>query len=159
MMRRCGDRATFAIEVGDFVDPPWLRTVDVWAAGTWVTTDDNTAYVPAFGHAVRSEAVRVRRGDVRSHPFPDRSPEETFRLLDADETGLADDFRCLDWGPTVDNVSARAYRDDDGLVLTFAFWRADHPSPEDLGRVFVVRIPPDDYAGVLEQAADLLSPR
>ncbi|WP_343446321.1 hypothetical protein [Micromonospora schwarzwaldensis] len=45
---------------------------------------------------------------------------------------------------------------DGDLVIVFAFWRPTHPFPEDLGRVFVARIPPDAFATTLEEAADPL---
>ena len=59
------------------------------------------------------------------------------------------------WSETLDNVSAYAYLDND-LVIVFQFWRASHPFPEDLGTVFVVRIPPDEFVAIVEEAADLL---
>ena len=40
----------------------------------------------------------------------------------------------------VDNVSCYAYLDDH-LVIAFAFRRADHPFPEDVGKVFVAENP------------------
>jgi hypothetical protein len=80
---------------------------------------------------------------------------EIFRLLQADETEFRERFWFMHWGPTVDNVSPYAWLDDD-LVIVFAFWRERDPFPEDLGRVFVARIPPDDFAATLEEAADLL---
>ncbi|WTY81134.1 hypothetical protein OG559_29630 [Micromonospora sp. NBC_01405] len=61
----------------------------------------------------------------------------------------------MQWGETVDNVSTYAYLEDD-LVIVFAFWRAGHLFPEDLGKVFVARIPSDEFAATVEEAADLL---
>ena len=52
-------------------------------------------------------------------------------------------------------MTSYAYLDGD-LVILFGFWRATHPYPEELGSVFVARIPPDEFAGTLEAAADLL---
>ncbi|GAB3086065.1 hypothetical protein GCM10027186_53280 [Micromonospora schwarzwaldensis] len=52
-------------------------------------------------------------------------------------------------------MSRYAWMDGD-LVIVFAFWRPTHPFPEDLGRVFVARIPPDAFATTLEEAADPL---
>ena len=54
------------------------------------------------------------------------------------------------WSETVDNVSAYAYLDDD-LVIIFRFWRASHPFLEELGKVFVARIPPDEFAAIVEE--------
>jgi hypothetical protein len=42
MTRPFGDRATFAVEVGEPTAAA-LRVVDLWAAGTWLTTDDNVS--------------------------------------------------------------------------------------------------------------------
>jgi hypothetical protein len=36
------------------------------------------------------------------------------------------------------------------------FWRTTHPFPEHLGEVFVARIPPDEFATIVETSADLL---
>lgn len=154
-MKRCfGDRATFAVEVGE-IQPPSLRVVDLWMAGKRLTTDDNSVFVPSFAHAMRASAARVNRRDVKPCPSPGRAPEDIFRMLDADETGFREQFWFIQWGETVDNVSTYAYLEDD-LVIVFAFWRASHPFPEDLGKVFVARIPPDEFAVTVEEAADLL---
>jgi hypothetical protein len=154
MTRRFGDRAVFAVEVGEKQSSA-LRVVDLWAAGKWLTTDDNVAYVPSFSWYMRSDAERVRRRHIKPCPFPGRAPEDVLRLLHADETGFREQFRFMRWNETVDNVSAYAYLDHD-LVIVFQFWRASHPVPEDLGKVFVSRIPPDEFVAVVEQAANLL---
>ena len=44
LMIQIGDRATFAAEVGARTSRD-LRTVDLWAAGKLLTTDDNAAFV------------------------------------------------------------------------------------------------------------------
>lgn len=154
--RRFGDRAGFCVEIGE-ITPPSLRTVDLWAGGKWLTTDDNTVYLPSFIHVLRSTAARVRRRDVSPCPFPERSPEEIFRLLHADdESDFRERFWLMHWGETVDNVTSYVYLDGEDLVIVFGFRPLRHPFPEDLGKVFVARIPADEFAGVLEQAADLL---
>lgn len=155
MTHRFGDRAAFAVEVGA-TQPPQLRVVDLWAAGKQLTTDDNVAYVPFLSRAMRSTAAQVRQRDLAPCPFPDRSPQEIFRLLHADETEFREQFWFMPWGEIVDNVSRYAYREDDNLVLVFAFWRAHHPVPQDLGTVFVARLRPHDFAAALEDAADLM---
>lgn len=163
MTRRFGDRARFAVEVGEVWPPPPalttgnLRTVDLWAGGKWLTTDDNTAFLPSFIRFLRSTAAQVRCREVSPFPFPGRSPEEIFRLLLADdETDFREQFWLLHWGETVDNVTSYAYLDGDDLMIVFSYWRAEHPFPEDLGKVFVARIPADEFTAVLDQAADLL---
>jgi hypothetical protein len=156
MTRRFGDRAKFCIEVGA-VTPPSLRTVDLWAGGRWLTTDDNTVYLPTFIGFLRSTAARVRRHDVSPCPFPERSPEEIFGLLRADdETDFREQFWLLHWGETVDNVTSYVYSDGGDLVIVFGYWRATHPFPEDLGKIFVARVPADEFVAVLDEAADHL---
>lgn len=155
-MRRFGNRTTFAVEIGEATGPA-MRVVDLWAADTWLTTDDNEAFVPSFCHYMRGAAMQVRQRLIRPCPFPERSPEETFRLLQADETDFREQYWFMQWSETLDNVSSYAYLDDDELVIVFAFWRAEHPNPEDLGKVFVARMPPDEFAATLLGAADQLS--
>ena len=148
------------MEIGERT-PHSLRTVDLWAGGRCLTTDDNAAYVPSFSHAMRTTAVQVRRHDVSPSPYPGRSPEEVFRLLDAEaETGESDipeRYWLMHWGETVDNVTSYVYADGDDLVIVFGFWRATHPHPDELGKVFVARLAADEFAAILEQAADLLA--
>ncbi len=155
MTRKFGDRATFCVEIGEFTSPS-LRVVDLWAGGKWLTTDDNTVYLPSFLYYMRDEAKLVRQRDIKPCPFPDRTPEEIFKLLRADQTGFREQFWFMRWSETVDNVSMYAYLDGDELVIVFQFWRTTHRYPEDLGRVFVARIPPDDFADIVEAAADVL---
>jgi hypothetical protein len=154
MTRRFGDRATFAVELGE-TSSPALRVVDLWAAGKWLTTDDNLAYIPFLLHSMRSTAAQVRRRDIKPCPFPGRSPQENYRLLEADETEFHEQYWFMSWGETVDNLSRYAYLDD-ALVIVFAFWRTAHPFPHDLGKVFVAKIAPDEYAATLEDAADVI---
>lgn len=150
-MTRFGDRATFAVEIGEATSAD-LRTVDLWAAGERLTVDDNSAYLPFFSRAMRVTAAQVHRRALRPCPFPGLTPEENFGLLDADPTETREDFWFMQWGETVDNVSRYAYLDGD-LVIIFAFSRTTHPVPEDLGRVFVARIAPDEFVTTLEEAA------
>ncbi|MEU8210334.1 hypothetical protein AB0B85_14175 [Micromonospora sp. NPDC049044] len=154
MTRRLGDRATFAVEIGG-AEPQQLRVVDLWAAGKRLTTEDNYAFLPSFIRAMRSSAGQVRRRDVKPCPFPGRTPEEIFRLLQEDDTEFREQFWFMQWGETIDNVSKYAYLDDD-LVIVFAFWRPNHPFPDDLGKAFVARIPPEEFVATAEDAADLL---
>jgi hypothetical protein len=156
MVLRFGDRERFCAEIGERATGA-LRTVDLWAGGKWLTTDDNAAYVPAFSYAIRTAAAEVRRGDVSPNPFPGSSPEDVFRrlsaLAEAAESDLPERFWLMHWGETTDNLSSYVYRDGDDLVIVFRYWRAAHPFPEDLGRTFVARVPADEFASVLERAA------
>ncbi|MFG1839922.1 hypothetical protein ACGFH8_15920 [Micromonospora sp. NPDC049175] len=154
MTGRFGTRDTFAVEVGEILSPN-LRVVDLWAAGKKLTTHDNVAYVPSLCHYMQTAAAEVRQRAIRPRPSRERSPEEIFRQFEADETDFRERYWFLQWSEIVDNVSCYAYLDDH-LVIVFAFRRADHPFPEDVGKVFVARIPPDEFAATLEQATDLL---
>lgn len=154
MTIRFGDRATFAVEIVERV-PPALRVVDLWAAGKWLTTHDNVAYVPSLCHYMRLAVEQVRRREIRPCPFPELPPEEIFRRLQADETEFREQYWFMEWSEIVDNVSRYAYLDDN-LVILFAFRRADHPYPEDPGEVYVARISPDEFVATLQGAIDLL---
>jgi hypothetical protein len=63
MMRRFGDRATFAVELGEVIAPS-LRGVDLWAGGKWLTTHDNEVFVSSFVLCLRSAAAQARRRAV-----------------------------------------------------------------------------------------------
>ncbi|MEU7826221.1 hypothetical protein [Catellatospora sp. NPDC049133] len=154
MTRRFGNRSTFAVEVGEVWSRD-LRIVDLWAGGKRLTTDDDTAFVPSICHQMRLTAELVRRREIPPCPVTGRPPEEIFRRLQADETEFRERYWFMVWSEILDNVSKYAYLDDD-LVIVFAFWRATHPSPEDLGKVFTARIPPDEFATTVQEAADLL---
>ncbi|RQX16697.1 hypothetical protein DDE19_14060 [Micromonospora ureilytica] len=154
MTRRFGDRGTFAVEIGDVLSPD-LRTVDVWAAGTQLTKDDNAAYVPSLRWAMRSTAAQVRRRDLPACPYPGRSPEAVFQLLEQDGTEFRERFWFLPWGETLDTVSRYAYLDGD-LVLVFSFWRPTRPVPDDPGAIVVATLAPDEFATTVLAAADLL---
>lgn len=155
--RRFGDRARFGVEVGEII-PISLRTVDLWAGGKWLTVDDNAAFLPSFLHSMRTSADEVRRGEISATPYPGRSPEEIFNLLYADdETSFREQFWLLHWGETVDNVISYLWADGDDLVIAFRFWRPTHPFPEELGQTFVARIPADEFATVLTEAADFMA--
>nr|WP_231956832.1 MULTISPECIES: hypothetical protein [unclassified Actinoplanes] len=134
-----------------------LRTVDLWAAGKWLTTEDNTVFLPTFIGFLRSTAAKVRRRQVSPCPFPEHSPEEVFQLLYADdETDFREQFWLMHWGENVDNVTSYAYLDADDLVIVFSHRRAEHHPAGGPDKVSVTRIPADEFATVLDEAADLL---
>jgi hypothetical protein len=143
------------VEVGELWSPE-CRVVDLWAGNRWLTTDDNVAFVPSITLYMRWEAQRVRQRDVSPCPFPGLAPEEIFRLLyEDDESDFREQFWFMRWSEIVDNVSMYAYLEED-LVIVFQFWQASHRFPEELGQVFVARIPPDEFATIVEEAANLL---
>ncbi|QKW23423.1 hypothetical protein HUT16_33930 [Kitasatospora sp. NA04385] len=159
-----GNRDGFAIEIGDRdgYDPNGhLRRVDLWAAGQWLTCDDNAAFVAQFRFALAREADWLRTGGGPPPPWPDLSPEANHRRLpggtatpDGEAAGSPDHHRALDWGPTTDNLIAALFRDGDHLTLTFQFWREDHllRHPEHAGRVFTVELPTAEFVGLLDRA-------
>jgi hypothetical protein len=55
-----GDKYRFAAEVGE--GDHTLRRVDLWAAGQWLTCDDNMAFVEQFRRAVLDTAAWLRSG-------------------------------------------------------------------------------------------------
>lgn len=130
-----GDKDRFAAEVGQWWHAPSLRRVDLWAAGQWLTCDDNTAYVPQFRLSVQRTAAGVRAG----HP----------------------PGRFLDWGPTTDNVIAHLAKTGDELSLTFEFWREDHlrANPGHAGVVFAVELPVAEFTDVLDGVVAALEDR
>ncbi|APS17514.1 hypothetical protein TK78_00090 [Streptomyces sp. Tue 6075] len=159
-----GDKCRFAAEAGE---PGLLCRVDLWAAGKWLTCDDDMAYVPQFRRDVLDTAAWLRSGEGSPLPFAGLSAEATHRRLmqragDDDEPEadyqLRGRFRVLLWGPTTDNVTAYLFRQEDHLVITLSFWREEHllSHPEDAGTVFVVEIPAKEFVGILEGIAAAL---
>ncbi|MEY2246483.1 hypothetical protein AB8A21_26705 [Streptomyces sp. BF23-18] len=155
-----GNKLRFAAEVSEL--GPLCR-VDLWAAGKWLTCDDNMAYVPQFRRDVLHTAAWIRSGEGSPMPFAGLSAEATHRRLVhrvGDDEPEADylfrgRFQTLLWGPTTDNVTACLFREGDLLVITLEFWREEHliNHPEDAGAVFVVEIPAAEFVGILEGVA------
>ncbi|MEV7558630.1 hypothetical protein [Streptomyces sp. NPDC089795] len=156
-----GDKSRFAAEIGE--SGP-LRRVDLWAAGKWLTCDDNMAYVPQFRRDVLNAVAWLRSGEGAPLPYAGLSAEATHRRFgrhagndDGSEADsrLSGRFRSLLWGPTTDNVTAYLFREEDHLVITLEFWREEHLAghPEDAGAVFVAEIPVEEFVGILEGIA------
>ncbi|MFJ8827666.1 hypothetical protein ACIREE_38740 [Streptomyces sp. NPDC102467] len=154
-----GDKNRFAAEVGAWDNA--LRRVDLWAAGKWLTCDDNSVFVGQFRQDVLDTAAWMRSGQGSPLPFDGLSPQATHRRLmrraGADDETEADfalrsQFRFLNWGPTTDNVTAHLFRDANRLALTLQFWREEHliKHPEHAGEVFVAEIPTMEFVGILE---------
>ncbi|CAM5281952.1 hypothetical protein [Streptomyces atroolivaceus] len=161
-----GDKSRFAAEVGE---PGPLCRVDLWAAGKWLTCDDNLVYVPQFRRDVRDTAAWLRSGEGSPLPFAGLSAEATHRRLRQhaghDDESEADyqlhsRFGVLLWGPTTDNVMAYLFHEGDRLVITLEFWREEHlvHHPDDAGAVFGVEVPADEFIGILEGIAAALAP-
>lgn len=158
-----GDKSRFGAEVGE---PGPLCRVDLWAAGRWLTCDDNMAYVPQFRRDVLDAVAWLRSGEGSPLPFAGLSAEATHRRLvqrAGDDEPEADyqlrgRIRVLLWGPTTDNVTAHLFREEDRLVITLSFWREEHllSHPEDAGAVFTIEIPATEFVGLLEGIAAAL---
>lgn len=172
--RLFGDRSRFAAELDGAPDRPEgtgppgdLRRVGLWAAGHWLTCDDDTVYVPQFRHSLGRTLAWLRSGPDLRPPFPGLSPAENFqRVLAADTPADAPSAAdaadaptdwppAMPWGPTTDNLRTMLFRVGPGhLALAFQFWREDHHDPAERGVVVVAELPEAEYIGVLE---DLLA--
>ncbi|MFF0476586.1 hypothetical protein [Streptomyces sp. NPDC004284] len=151
-----GDKHRFAVEVGERGQ---LCRVDLWAAGVWLTCDDNMAYTPQFRRAVLHTADRLRSGEGSPPPYAGTSPEATHRRLGTEtDHELRSRFRALDWGPTTDNVMAHLFREGEHLMITLEFWREEHllAHPEHAREVFVVEIPTAEFIGILDDLVSVL---
>jgi uncharacterized protein (TIGR02996 family) len=149
-----GDRARFAFRVGPAnADHPADRVVQIWAAGIELTCDDDRVHVPAFSYALSFEVQRVLQRQALPHPALE--PAANHRRVAGDEDARAR-YRWLSCGPTTDNVTAFLFGDREDAILTFAFWRPEHPRPHELGQVFVTRIPAHVLVGQLRDLLDVL---
>ncbi|WP_034262783.1 hypothetical protein [Actinospica robiniae] len=162
-----GDRGGFAVEVGEWAGPA-LRRVDLWAAGQWLTCDDDTAFVPQFRIAVADTADRLRTGHGAAAPFAGLSAAAAHRRLIAGSGQEEQDdvlrrrSQFFDrWGPTTDNLMAFAFRDGDRLELTWQFWREEHlrSHPEHVGVVFVLDIQATEMTSILDELLAALDRR
>ncbi|MFF7205503.1 hypothetical protein [Streptomyces sp. NPDC008141] len=161
-----GDKSKFAVEVGE---PGQLRRVDLWAAGVWLTCDDNVAFVPQFRRDVSETAAWLRTAGGSPLPFAGLDPKAVHQRLmlgsQADEEAeteagyeLRSQFHALCWGPTTDNVTAHLFRDAGRVVITWDFWREEHllSHPEHAGQVFVVEIPAEELMRILDDLVGVL---
>ncbi|MEU6706165.1 hypothetical protein [Streptomyces wuyuanensis] len=160
-----GDKSRFAAGVGEWEHA--LRRVDLWAAGQWLTCDDNMAFVRQFRSDVVDTVAWLRSGACSPLPFDGLSPEATHRRLmhraggddeTEEEYRFRSRFRVLNWGPTTDNVTAHLFRDADHLVLTLQFRREEHlvRHPDHAGKVFVAEVQTEEIVGILEDLAAVL---
>jgi uncharacterized protein (TIGR02996 family) len=148
-----GDRIQLAFRIGLASRTTSSRVVEIWAAGVELTSDDDSVFVPAFGYALDREIQRiaVRRG----LPYPELDIADNHRRVDADED-VRDAHRWLQCGPTTDNLSSYLFGAGEDVILTFAFWRLEHPRPHELGQVFVVRMPERELSDRLRQVIEIL---
>jgi hypothetical protein len=146
----------FALELGE--QRGGLRRVDAWAAGQWLTCDDNMAYVPQLQQSMRRELVRLDSLNDSRSPFPGLSPAAAHRHLLADAGELREGWQFLEWGPTTDNVLAHLLPDGGHLAITVGFWREEHlrRHPEHVGAVFVTEIAAEELADILQGAVTAL---
>ncbi|MCW2913819.1 MAG: hypothetical protein JWN52_1887 [Actinomycetia bacterium] len=151
---RLGDESRFAVEIGDWRGG--LCRVDLWAAGQWLTCDDNWAYVNQFRHTVQTDCALLAAGGGSPAPFPGLSFAATHQRLRADDE--RDQCLFLHWGPTTDNVLAHLFRDGDHLTITLQFWRESHLRlhPEHVGTVFVIEIDTEEFIEILRDTITAL---
>jgi hypothetical protein len=151
-----GSKERFALELGE--QREGLRRVDTWAAGQWLTCDDNMAYVPQIQRSIQRDYERLDSIEDSSHLFPGLSSTAVHRRLLADEGELRERWQFLTWGPTTDNVLAHLLCYGNQLVMTVGFWREEHlrRHPEHIGAVFVAEIEPQELAGILQGAVAAL---
>lgn len=153
MAERFGDRASFAIEVGPHQSPD-LRTVDLWAGSQRLTRDDNCAFIPCIVLTMQSAASQILHRKLPGCPFPDRTPQEIFQLLHADDSEFRESFWFLQWGEIVDNVELYAYLDD-LLVLMFQFWR-EPVTRVTRRKTFVAAMQPDEFVTTVQAAIEMI---
>jgi hypothetical protein len=134
--------------------------VDVWAAGRWLTCDDNNVYVPQFAWSLQGTIGQLLddpHAAENGRPYPGLTVTDNFRRLrdtaDAGDNGEYLRYRFMDWGPTADNVSALLFREGGVAFIPFCFWRERHHDPAELGQVFVAELPVWELAAVLHGAA------
>lgn len=160
-----GERERFAFEIGppDREHPTTgTRRVDVYAAGRWLTCDDNSVYVPQFAYALEASIAWLLRDPAFykfSRPYPELSTEDNLRRLLADvEAGVSGgheyrDYSFMNWGPTSDNVSSCLFREGEAVHIAFSFARDTHHDPAELGKVFVAQLPERELLLILHRAA------
>lgn len=167
-----GERASFAVEVGKCLGEPGaqasrngsMRRVDLWAAGQWLTRDDNQVYVPHFAGTLARDVdflLRALQTERLVRPWPELPVLENFRRLRADATAgdnqryLA--YRFMDWGPTSDNMSAVLFCEGGHAQILFVFARPKRGSEtSDVDQVFVAELPALELVEVLHGAAWML---
>lgn len=153
-----GNKGCFAVEVGEWSGG--LRRVDVYAAGQWLTCDDNMAYVQQLRWSVQHDRDRLDSINYLPPPLSGLPPATVHRQLWVSDDGLREQWPFLQSGPTTDNVLALLFRDGDRLVITAEFWREEHlrRHPEDVGAVFVAEIDAEELSGVLQSVVAALGP-
>lgn len=151
-----GSRARFAIEVGEEQGSPELRTVDIWAGGQRWTCEDDTAFVPQLVGSIEGTLRALRSGADLSVPVGIASPEAAHREVFGAEREDLRRFRLGPWGPTTDNLLVCVFRAGQDLLITFRYWRSPGTAEGARGAVFVVRIPEEEWTGILEEAVSVL---
>lgn len=152
-----GSKERFALELGEWSGG--LRRVDAWAAGQWLTCDDNMAYIPQLRQSVHHDHARLHSITDSPPPFPGLPPAAVHRQFLANDDEMPEQYWFLHWGPTTDNVIAYLFPSGDHLALTAGFWREEHlrRHPEHVGAVFAAEIEAEELAGILCDAAAGLS--
>jgi hypothetical protein len=139
------------------------RVVDVYAAGCWLTCEDNQVYVPVFAGVVAESLRKLLLNpqiNQRPLPYPELSATDNYRRLKANADAFDDaEWRAskfMKWGVTADNVGMLLFRHHDMAILPFSFLRPDHPMPSERGQVFVAELPIWELTAILHDVAWLL---
>jgi hypothetical protein len=156
-----GSRSRFAIDVDRILnDTGSSRRVDVCAAGRWLTTVDNSVYVPHFAGCLERTVgfLLTAPQDLRfQRPYPNLSIADNYCRLRADRAADKNDdflvYRFMDWGPTADNLSALLFLEGDTAFIPFSFVWESERDPVELGKVFVAELPVWELATVLHKAS------
>src|SRR5262245_60462037 len=112
-----GSPTRFAITVGELLHDGGSRRVAVWAAGCWLTCDDNSVYVPHLAgclhHAVAYFLTDAERR--RGRPYPELSVTDNYRRLKSEAESDNSEYlryHFMNWGPTADNVGMLLFREN-----------------------------------------------
>lgn len=153
-----GDKARFAVEIGDYCEGGTaLRRVDLWAANRWLSCDDNHAYVGSFVMQVQRTIDRLRaKTSARelAPPVAGLTPLQMYRQ--ASRRQALTRWQLLNWDETTDNFSSYLFRVEDRLVITFEFWREHHEPAEDRGKIFATELPVAEFVEILERMLQVL---
>ena len=82
-----GTKERFALELGE--QREGLRRVDTWAAGQWLTCDDDMAYVPQLLLSVQHDCERLDLIEVSPPLFPGLSPAAVLHAAATRRRGRA----------------------------------------------------------------------
>ncbi len=149
-----GDPSRLAFEIG--AEDGGLRTVDIWLAGRRLTVDDNAAFVPQFCVSIERDAELLESDHDWSPSTDATNALDAHRWCRGDDSGGAERFWFMHWGPTTDNVITFLFELDGQMVITSQFWRSTHEPKSELGAVHEASLDRAELIDLLKQAVDVL---